>query len=91
MKRYESVAELAQAIRSGEVPTRVVSPGLAAEAFGCSRQAVWDRVRRGTLRAWGAEGVVLIDVDQLPHPKADPKDLRALKRLLDKRKGARVR
>lgn len=71
MTRYDSVSELAQAIRAGEVPTKVVSPGLAAEILGVSRQAVWQRIQRGTLRCWGAEGVLLIDVTQLPMVKLD--------------------
>ncbi len=66
LTRYDSISELAQAIRAGKVPTRVVSPALAAAAFGISRQAVWQRIQKGKLRAWGAEGTILIDVDQLP-------------------------
>lgn len=86
MKRYQSIGELAQAIKRGEVPTRVVSPALAAASLGCTRQAVHDRIKRGTLRAWGAEGVVLIDVDELPLPKPG-RGLEAFKRRLDKVKG----
>lgn len=66
LTRYDSISELAQAIRKGEVPTRVVSPALAAAAFGITRQAVWQRIQKGKLRAWWAEGTILIDVDELP-------------------------
>lgn len=80
MKRYETVGELAKAIQKGEVPSRVVSPTAAAFALGCSRQAVWDRIKRGTLRAWGAEGILLIDVTQLPIPSLDKLDKRKSRR-----------
>ena len=71
LTRFDSIAEMAQAIRAGKVPTRVVSPGLAAAAFGITRQAVWQRIQAGKLRAWWAEGVILIDVDELPPIQID--------------------
>lgn len=67
--RYNTVGELALAIQSGEVPVNVISPGLAAEALGVTRQAVWDRIKRGKLRAWAAEGTTLIDVSSGPFLK----------------------
>jgi predicted DNA-binding protein YlxM (UPF0122 family) len=61
MQRYRSVKELAAALASGEIPGDVVSPGGAAAALNITRQAVHDRMKRGTLPAWSAEGVVLVD------------------------------
>jgi hypothetical protein len=62
-KRFRSVTELAEGLASGEIPARVVSPGFAAGALHCSRQAVHDQIKRGTLRAWMAEGVILVDLN----------------------------
>jgi hypothetical protein len=60
-KRFRTVGQLAAALASGEIPPHVVSTGSAATALDCSRQAVHDQINRGTLRAWIAEGVVLVD------------------------------
>jgi hypothetical protein len=62
-KRYRTVRQLAEGLASGEIPPQVVSPGAAAAALDCSRQAVHDQIKRGTLHAWIAEGrYVLVDV-----------------------------
>lgn len=60
-KRYRSLHDLVEAIKRDEVPPHVVSPGAAAAALDITRQSIHDRIRRGTLRAWIAEGVVLVD------------------------------
>lgn len=60
-KRYRTVHSLVTALVDGEIPPNVVSPGSAASQMGTSRQAVHQQILRGTLRAWTAEGVVLID------------------------------
>ena len=63
MKVYKTVAELANAIASAEVPSDVVSPGHAAALLGVTRQAINDRIHRSkSLEAWGAEGTVLISM-----------------------------
>ena len=63
MKVYKTVAKLADAIASGEVPSEVVSPGYAAALLGVTRQAINDRIHRSrSLEAWGAEGTVLISM-----------------------------
>jgi 4-alpha-glucanotransferase len=64
-KRYRTVSQLVDAIRADEVADSVVSPGAAADALGVTRQAVHDRIRRGALHAWCAEGVVLVDAKQV--------------------------
>jgi len=61
MKRYRTIGELVAAMRADEIPCNVVSPGGAARSLGITRQALHQRVKRGTLAAWTAEGVVLID------------------------------
>lgn len=65
MKRYRTVAAMVRAIQDGQIPSNVVSPGAAAAALGITRQAVHSRLNNGTLRAWAAEGVVLIDARHL--------------------------
>lgn len=61
-KRYRTIGQMAAALARGEIPPHVVSPGSAAAALDISRQAVHDRIRRGTLRAWVAEdGYILVD------------------------------
>ena len=62
VKRYKTVAQMGAALAAGEIPESILSPGGAAAALGVTRQAVYDRIKRGTLRAWWAEGgYVLID------------------------------
>ncbi len=63
VKRFKTVGQMAAAIARGEIPVGVLSPGGAAAALGVTRQAIYDRINRGTLRAWWAEGgYVLIDL-----------------------------
>ncbi len=63
MKTFKTVAELAAAIASGDIPVKVVSPGYAAALLGVTRQAINDRMHRSkSLEAWGAEGTVLISM-----------------------------
>lgn len=63
MKTFRTLAELAEAIASGEIPSNVVSPGYAATVLGVTRQAINDRIHRSeSLEAWGAEGTVLISM-----------------------------
>lgn len=63
-KRYRSVHSLAAALAGGDIPANVVSPGAAAMLLHTTRGAVHQQIRRGTLRAWVAEGVVLVDAAQ---------------------------
>ena len=66
VKNYKAVAELAEALQSGEIPADVVSPGGAAQMLGVTRQAINDRLHNGnSLEAWGAEGYILICVESI--------------------------
>lgn len=65
MKRFRTLAAMMRAIHDGEIPANVISPGGAANALGITRQAVHSRINNGTLRAWSAEGYVLIDAREL--------------------------
>lgn len=65
MKKFKSIGQMAKALRDGEIPADVVSPGAAAATLGISRQAVRDRMVRGTLESWTADGVVLISMRSL--------------------------
>lgn len=65
MKRYRTLAAMVRAVQDGDIPANVVSPGAAARALGVTRQAVHSRLNNGTLRAWCAEGVILIDAREL--------------------------
>ena len=64
-KTFETLPELVDAICAGEIPREVMSPGGAASKLGVTRQAIHDRMKRGTLRAWTAPGVILIDVSDV--------------------------
>lgn len=61
MKKFKTKDQLLKAIEAGEIPTKVLSPGGVASALGISRQAVHQRIKRGTLNAWTAEGIILVD------------------------------
>ncbi len=66
MKTYKTVSELVEAMKSGEIPSEVVSPGGAAGMMGVTRQAINDRLHKGkSLEAWGAEGYILISVESI--------------------------
>lgn len=78
MKRFKSVGELADALASGEIPREVLSPGGVASALGISRQAVHQRLQRGTLRGWTADGVILIDVRDVRLAKSEKRTLAKL-------------
>lgn len=65
MKRFRTVAAMMRAVQDGEIPANVVSPGAAGAALGISRSAVHQRLNCGSLRAWYAEGVILIDARHL--------------------------
>lgn len=64
-KRYRKLSQLMDAIARGDVPSKVISPGGAANVLGVTRQAVHDRLKRGSLRSWHAEGYILIDSRQV--------------------------
>ncbi|MGO8754500.1 MAG: hypothetical protein ACLQHK_04650 [Gallionellaceae bacterium] len=66
MKTYKSLSRMAEAIKSGEIPSDVVSPGGAAQMLGVTRQAINDRLHYSeSLEAWSAEGVILISVKSI--------------------------
>jgi hypothetical protein len=61
VKKFKTKDQLVKAFESGEIPKKVLSPGGVATVLGISRQAVYQRIRRGTLNAWTAEGIILVD------------------------------
>ena len=61
VKKFKTKEKLVQAILAGEIPRKVLSPGGAAAALGVTRQAIHQRIKRGTLNAWTAEGIILVD------------------------------
>lgn len=61
MKRFRTVSDLLEAVKRGELPRNVISPGAAAAALGITRQGVRDLCVRDVLPAWYAERVILID------------------------------
>ncbi len=63
MKRFRTVADLIEAIKRGELPRNVISPGAAAAVLGITRQGVRDLCVRDVLPAWYSERVILIDGD----------------------------
>lgn len=65
MKKFKTIGQMVQAMKSGEIPENVVSPGAAAQALGITRQSVHSRLLRETLTGWSAEGVILIDARSL--------------------------
>ena len=65
MTRYKRIGDMVAAMKAGVIPVNVVSPGAAASALGITRQALHQRLRLGTLRAWSSEGVVLVDGNDL--------------------------
>lgn len=65
MEKFRSVSDLVKAIAEGRVPSDVVSPGYAASLLGITRQSLHDRLNKGSLDCWKAEGVVLVSVSSL--------------------------
>jgi hypothetical protein len=61
VKKFKTKDQLVKAFASGEIPKNVLSPGGAATVLGVSRQAIHQRIKRGTLNAWTAEGIILVD------------------------------
>lgn len=59
-KRFRTVRALVEAMVKGEIPADVVSAGAAAATLGVTRQAVHHRIRSGSLRAWIAEGNIVL-------------------------------
>jgi len=61
MKKFKTIGALVRAMKDGEIPEDVVSPGAAASAIGVTRQAIYDRLHNTeSLEGWAAEGVILI-------------------------------
>lgn len=64
--KFDSLAEMVEAMKREEIPSDVVSPGRAAAMLGVTRQAVNDRLyHSNTLDAWTAEGYLLISEDSI--------------------------
>lgn len=78
MKKFKSVRALMEAVASREVPVDIALPCVAAKWLGVSRQAVWDRMTRGTLRGWAAPGVSYVDMADV---RAIRREFRGLQRV----------
>ena len=63
MKRFRTLDEMVEAIKRNELPEHIVSPGAVSAALGITRQSVHELCKRGTIPAWYAERVILIDGD----------------------------
>lgn len=63
MKRFKNLDEMVEAIKRGDLPRHIVSPGDACAVLDISRQAMHELCKRGTIPAWYAERVILIDAD----------------------------
>lgn len=63
MHKYRTVSEMVEAMKRDEIPAHVVSPGAAAAALGITRQSLHGLLKRDSLPAWGAEGMILVDAD----------------------------
>ena len=63
MKRFKSLNAMVEAIKRDELPKNIVSPGAACAVLGISRQSMHELCKRGTIPAWYAERVILIDED----------------------------
>lgn len=61
MHRFKRVSDMVEAMKRDEIPSNVVSPGAAAAALGITRQSLHALLKRGSLPAWGAEGMILVD------------------------------
>lgn len=65
IKEFKSIREMVEAIKRGEVPSDVVSPGAAAAALGVTRHAIYQRIKWKSLDAYMADGTILIDAKML--------------------------
>lgn len=85
MVRTMTNKQFLSAVQSRGLPTDWLSPGAAAAELGITRQAVHDRIRRGTLDAIKLDdGVIYVDV----------RDVRAAKRekaAIERARGERER
>ena len=63
---YRSMREFLRAVKRGEVPEDLVSPGWVASEVGVSRQAVHQMIGRGGLESWHVlGGYVFVRVDSV--------------------------
>ena len=65
MKKYPSLELLVEDLKKGIIPSHVISPGAAAFVLGITRQAVHQRLKSGSIPAWTADGVILVDADSV--------------------------
>ena len=67
IKRYKTVANLADDMKAGKLHREWISPGAAAALARCTRQAIHNRINRGTLDCIKTidGSVVLVDGRQL--------------------------
>lgn len=66
MEKIKSLKLMVEMLKDGRIPSEVVSPSYAAAALGISRSALSQRLMWAkSLRAWKADGVILIDEKSL--------------------------
>lgn len=63
MVKFDTVDAMVAAWKRDEFPAHVISPGDAAAALGITRPSLHGLLNRGTLPAWTAPGVILVDAN----------------------------
>lgn len=61
MVKFDTVAEMVEAMKRDEIPVYVSSPGPCSAALGITRQSLHALLHRGTLPSWSAPGIILVD------------------------------
>lgn len=61
MVKFDTVAKMVEAMKRDEIPVYVSSPGPCSAALGITRQSLHALLHRGTLPAWSAPGIILVD------------------------------
>ena len=66
LKEYTKLSDMVEAIKTGEIPADVVSPGSAAQLMGITRQAINERMyHTQSLDVWKADGIVLVGIESI--------------------------
>lgn len=79
MKTFKSLREFMDAVVNDQIPNDVLFLGIAAVSLGISRQALHQRLRRGTLRAWKVGGIILVDANDVRAARREKRDLQRVR------------